>query len=1008
MTGGTLYNVRMIEEARKLGVPVTVHVADSHRAATAVVGALQDAGARGGRREPRRRTAVLIENMAGIWMADAMQRLADDPNLVLVMLTHGPFCAPGFVGESWLREAAPAVFENGLEKEAQRAGLARLEARLATCVRRIIANSRDTQRLWARELGGDESRMVVVPPCPVVADDLEVEHTQAAQGKPVRLVMIGALCERKRQIALVRALAALIPRIDAAGGASSGAAEKGRHSKRSRRGKIARAASPAPRIAGAGAGNRRGGSSSARHKARSFCLHLVGGSPSTQQEGAQAYGPWLASEARQLGLHVIGDGVTQLKAKRGTPDVPWSVVLHGTMAQPQAHALAAGCDAFVFSSACETWGMAPVEAAMLGLPVVSSRVGELPGLLRDEATLWVEGGDASGDAGDGADVDTAGWGGAGAGAGARGGGGWPGALCELRERLPQLQAAARLGAPQVRQSMNKLNPGACLIEAMRAAGRDADDARAGCGEVTLGRSDGAAGAAPPRHRPPMALLAFLFVLYLLQGVPFGIVTGSLPVLLKDSGRASFADLGTLSLAVYPYAFKVFVAPIVDSAYVRAFGRRKSWVVPCTALGGVLLWHISGLVQACLEPLAEVGTDAAANDTCSVSALTVWLFGLISVMAVQDVAVDAWALTLLPEWALPFASSVQTLGMTTGNVIAYTGTLALSAVTTADVHAFVARVRAALCLAPASGSDDNGGGGGGGGAAAGSSEPVFTIVQFLMVFVAVHAAVALLTMFVHEKPVPASVDTRLVTVIRDTWRLARSPRFLVLFAVLSITRIGVIPMDTTSTVQFVAQGGTPSLIAGFVGMMAPVQVGVSVLAARAISSGRASSLALLEIGHAALIACTAAVPLGLWLLGPQHQSDSGGGGGGVVTSPTEDVPIAGGVVSDGSGWSSYAGVLGASVLLLVGAGAAFGNKLYFTAQGALFNAVTRDEHAIAGSALTLLNSVSNLGRIWPRYPCYVATEWIGFNAAVGVFVGGGVLAAALTRRLVPQLRRQFGV
>ena len=49
-----------------------------------------------------------------------------------------------------------------------------------------------------------------------------------------------------------------------------------------------------------------------------------------------------------------------------------------------------------------------------------------------------------------------------------------------------------------------------------------------------------------------------------------------PFLLQS--KASYTQIGIFSVASYPYSFKLFWSPIVDSIYSSAFGRRKSWVV----------------------------------------------------------------------------------------------------------------------------------------------------------------------------------------------------------------------------------------------------------------------------------------------------------------------------------------------------------------------------------------------------------------------------------------------
>lgn len=85
------------------------------------------------------------------------------------------------------------------------------------------------------------------------------------------------------------------------------------------------------------------------------------------------------------------------------------------------------------------------------------------------------------------------------------------------------------------------------------------------------------GAGMKRMQPRLALL---FLLYCLQGLVFGFVGGALPVLVPG---VSFSSLGLLSLSLLPFALKVVFAPFIDVLWLHRCGRRKSWVVPCTAL-----------------------------------------------------------------------------------------------------------------------------------------------------------------------------------------------------------------------------------------------------------------------------------------------------------------------------------------------------------------------------------------------------------------------------------------
>jgi PAT family acetyl-CoA transporter-like MFS transporter 1 len=78
----------------------------------------------------------------------------------------------------------------------------------------------------------------------------------------------------------------------------------------------------------------------------------------------------------------------------------------------------------------------------------------------------------------------------------------------------------------------------------------------------------------------------LVLLYTLQGVPLGLSFGSIPYLLKS--KLTYSDIALFSLSSYPYSLKLLWSPIVDSLYIRSFGRRKSWIVPIQAIAGLTL------------------------------------------------------------------------------------------------------------------------------------------------------------------------------------------------------------------------------------------------------------------------------------------------------------------------------------------------------------------------------------------------------------------------------------
>eukprot|EP00878_Enallax_costatus_P023000 GHUV01024444.1.p1 GENE.GHUV01024444.1~~GHUV01024444.1.p1 ORF type:complete len:287 (+),score=81.65 GHUV01024444.1:243-1103(+) len=157
-------------------------------------------------------------------------------------------------------------------------------------------------------------------------------------------------------------------------------------------------------------------------------------------------------------------------------------------------------------------------------------------------------------------------------------------------------------------------------------------------------------------------MVLLVLLYAMQGIPLGLTMGAMPFLLQS--KLSMTQMGLFSMASYPYSFKLLWSPIVDSCYSAAFGRRKSWIVPVQLASAALLIVCGGWIQQQYEAGA-------------VTPLTVLFFFFVLLAATQDIAVDGWALTLLPPRHIEYASTCQTLGMNTGYFTSFTIFLALS-------------------------------------------------------------------------------------------------------------------------------------------------------------------------------------------------------------------------------------------------------------------------------------------------------------------------------------------
>ena len=102
-------------------------------------------------------------------------------------------------------------------------------------------------------------------------------------------------------------------------------------------------------------------------------------------------------------------------------------------------------------------------------------------------------------------------------------------------------------------------------------------------------------------------IALLTFLYLLQGLPLGL-NSSLPYILS-ARKVSYADQGTFSFAFWPFSLKLLWAPLVDSIYVKKFGRRKSWLVPVQYLIGIFMFTFSNYVNDLLEANKNESTQS---------------------------------------------------------------------------------------------------------------------------------------------------------------------------------------------------------------------------------------------------------------------------------------------------------------------------------------------------------------------------------------------------------------
>ena len=127
---------------------------------------------------------------------------------------------------------------------------------------------------------------------------------------------------------------------------------------------------------------------------------------------------------------------------------------------------------------------------------------------------------------------------------------------------------------------------------------------------------------------PRLRLAFLCLLYVGQGIPYGFVTVALAAAVAPWAARCAAIGGVIAMAVLPWSFKWAWGPVVDSGRLAALGRRRPWLI---------------LAQAMMIATAAAVAVVADTDTASLG----WAVLVHNVfVGLQDVAVDALAVDQL--------------------------------------------------------------------------------------------------------------------------------------------------------------------------------------------------------------------------------------------------------------------------------------------------------------------------------------------------------------------------
>jgi len=368
-----------------------------------------------------------------------------------------------------------------------------------------------------------------------------------------------------------------------------------------------------------------------------------------------------------------------------------------------------------------------------------------------------------------------------------------------------------------------------------------------------------------------------------------------PYLLQ--AKSSYTQLGVFSIATYPYSFKLFWSPIVDTIYSGSYGRRKSWIVPIQTTTAIILALSAEWVQKQVEDAHVVN-------------ITYLFFGLVLLVATQDIAVDGWALTMLKPRNVGYASTCQTVGMNIGYFTSFTVFLALN-----DPSFCNSYLR---------------------------SEPkdagVIELGAYLRAWGVVFGLVTALVAFVKREKKGAEEEEQLslLDAYHQLWAILQLRPVLQLSAVLLTMRLGILAAEGASALKLLEKGVSKESLAVLVLIDFPCELASAVLAGRWASHSKR--------------------PLDPWMVGMWIRL----GCGFTVTYLVSLFPTEGDGVAAATPFT-HPGLF----MTLAGLGllTSFSSTLMFTAVGSFYNRISDPE--MGGTYLTLLNTIANMGIVLPK-------------------------------------------
>ncbi len=149
------------------------------------------------------------------------------------------------------------------------------------------------------------------------------------------------------------------------------------------------------------------------------------------------------------------------------------------------------------------------------------------------------------------------------------------------------------------------------------------------------------------------------------------------------------ELAIFSFCALPFSLKFLAAPILDAVldrnfiqyqyYIKDFGKRKTYVIPMMYLVRFLIQIRIFIVLTSMFPICYDCRQSIERETSLYAVLLESClydhYGYSSSLCLfdrdfQDIGVDGWALTLLNEDNIAYASTIQNLGLLLGGILSY--------------------------------------------------------------------------------------------------------------------------------------------------------------------------------------------------------------------------------------------------------------------------------------------------------------------------------------------------